>query len=227
MTKSNSSTAPWKGSVWGIGRNLSFTVVAVVESPSRVQLFATPWTAARQASLSLTIPLSLQYCSLQHRSLFSSPDISRTGYHFLFGPPNSFFLELIVTVLQSSLGANWTPSGLGGLIFWCHIFLPFDTVHGVLTARFLEWFAIPSTSGPCFVRILHYYLSVLGGPTQRGSELHWVTQGSDFMVHPPLILNFVFITRMYFLLVYTAYVFLLLLLPELRWILFFILLSFV
>ena len=36
------------------------------------------------------------------------------------------------------------------------------------------------------------------------------------MVNPPLILNLVFITRMYFLLVYTADVFLLLLLPELH-----------
>ena len=32
---------------------------AVVQSPSRVQLFATPWTAACQASLSLTISRSL------------------------------------------------------------------------------------------------------------------------------------------------------------------------
>ena len=30
--------------------------ITVVQSPSRVRLFATPWTAARQASLSLTIP---------------------------------------------------------------------------------------------------------------------------------------------------------------------------
>ena len=34
-------------------------VVAVVQLPSHVQLFATPWTAACQASLSLTIPWSL------------------------------------------------------------------------------------------------------------------------------------------------------------------------
>ena len=32
---------------------------AVVQSPSRVRLFATPWTAAHQASLSLTISRSL------------------------------------------------------------------------------------------------------------------------------------------------------------------------
>ena len=34
-------------------------LVAVVQSLSRVQLFATPWTAARQASLSFTISQSL------------------------------------------------------------------------------------------------------------------------------------------------------------------------
>ena len=44
---------------------------------------------------------------------------------------------------------------LGGLIFQCHIFLPFHTVHGALTARIPEWFIIASSSGPCFVRTLH------------------------------------------------------------------------
>ena len=34
----------------------------------------------------------------------------------------------------------------GRLIFRCHIFLPFHTVRGVLTARILEWFAIPLSS---------------------------------------------------------------------------------
>ena len=38
---------------------LFVSVVAVVQSPSRVWLFATPWTAAHQASLSLTISQSL------------------------------------------------------------------------------------------------------------------------------------------------------------------------
>ena len=42
------------------------------------------------------------------------------------------------------------------------IFLPFYTVYGVLKARILKWFAIPFSSGPCFVRILHHDLSVLG-----------------------------------------------------------------
>ena len=48
-----------------------------------------------------------------------------------------------------------------------HDILPF--VLGVLTARILEWFAFYTSSGPCFVRTLHYDLSVLGGPVQQGS----------------------------------------------------------
>ena len=33
----------------------------------------------------------------------------------------------------------------------------------------LQWFAIPSSSGPRFVRTLHYDLSVLGDPAWHGS----------------------------------------------------------
>ena len=58
---------------------------------------------------------------------------------------------------------------LGGLIFWCHTFLSFRTVHEVLLARILEWFTTSSSRGPHFVRTLHYDLSVLGGPAWCGS----------------------------------------------------------
>ena len=55
-----------------------------------------------------------------------------------------------------------------GLNFQCHIFLLFHMVHGVLAARILEWFAISSSRGPCFVRTLHYDLSIFGGPAGHG-----------------------------------------------------------
>ena len=58
---------------------------------------------------------------------------------------------------------------LRGLIFQCHIFLPFHTVHGVLQARILEWVVISFTCGLHFVRILQYDLSILGGPVWHGS----------------------------------------------------------
>ena len=43
------------------------------------------------------------------------------------------------------------------------------TVHGVIKTRMLKWFAIPCSSVPHFVRILHHDLSVLGGLTWHGS----------------------------------------------------------
>ena len=42
----------------------------------------------------------------------------------------------------------------------------FHTAHGVLKARILlKLFAIPFSSGPCFVRTLHHNPSVFSGPT--------------------------------------------------------------
>ena len=38
----------------------------------------------------------------------------------------------------------------------------FYTVHGVLKARILKWFAIPFSSGPHSVRSLHHDPPVLG-----------------------------------------------------------------
>ena len=37
---------------------------------------------------------------------------------------------------------------------------PFHTVHKVLKAKLLEWVPIPSSSGPRFVRTLHYDPSI-------------------------------------------------------------------
>ena len=78
-----------------------------------------------------------------------------------------FILSGVISPLFSSsiLGTYQT----GEFIFECPVFLPFHTVHGVLKARILKWFALPFSSGPRFVRTLHHDLSVLGGPAQHGS----------------------------------------------------------
>ena len=66
----------------------------------------------------------------------------------------------ISLLLSSSIVVTYQP-GVGGwlLIFQCHIFLPFNSVHGVLKARILMSFAIPFSSGPLSVRPLHHDLS--------------------------------------------------------------------
>ena len=106
-----------------------------------------------------------QYCSSQHQTLLPSPITSTTGCCFCFGSIPSFFLELFLLIISSILG-TYCPREF---IFWCPIFLPFHTVHGILKARILKWFAIPFSSGLCFVRTLHHDLSILGDPTQHGS----------------------------------------------------------
>ena len=73
---------------------------------------------------------------------------------------------IISSFFSSSILGTYHP---GEFIFQCHIFLPFYTVHGVLKARILKWFAIPFSSGPCFVRTLHQHLSIFGGPAWHAS----------------------------------------------------------
>ena len=92
--------------------------------------------AVPQASLSLTISRS----SPKPGAISNSPPLFPSSMLYTFRP--------------------------GELIFWSHIFLPLYTVHGVLVARILEWFAIASSSGPRFVRTLHYDPS---GPALHGS----------------------------------------------------------
>ena len=88
-----------------------------------------------------------------------------------------FLLWLRVFILSGVISPLFSSSILGtyrtgDFIFQCPIFLPLHTVHGVLKARILKWFAIPFSSGTHFVRTFHHDPSVLGGPTQYGSWFH-------------------------------------------------------
>ena len=57
-----------------------------------------------------------------------------------------FILSGVISpLISSSILGTYRP---GEFIFQCPIFLPFHTVHGVLKARILKWFAIPFSSGP-------------------------------------------------------------------------------
>ena len=79
-----------------------------------------------------------------------------------------FFLKLF---LQWSPVAYWTPTNLGSSSFSVLSFCPFILFHGILKARIVTWFDIPSSSGPLFVRTLHDDLSVLHGMAHSFIEL--------------------------------------------------------
>ena len=75
------------------------------------------------------------------------------GHHFCFGP--ALFLELLLRFCPVALLDAFRPRGF---IFQYHIFLFFHTVHGVLEARILKWFAIPflpiHVGWPCIARLI-------------------------------------------------------------------------
>ena len=85
--------------------------------------------------MDLTSQVPLQYCSLQHQSLFPSPVTSTTGRCF------RFFLELF---LHSSPVAYWAPTDLGVRLSVSYLFA-FLYCLWVFKAK---WFAIPFSSGP-------------------------------------------------------------------------------
>ena len=118
-----------------------------------------------QALPAVLATMSMPYCSSEHRTFTSIASHVHNWVLFLLWH-HLFLLSGVISPLISSsvLGTYWP----GEFIFQCPIFLPFHTVHGVLKARILKWFAIPFSSGPHFVRTLHDDPSVLDGPTWHG-----------------------------------------------------------
>ena len=64
--------------------------------------------------MDLTFEVPMQYCCLQHRTLFPSPVISTTGYCFCFGSIPSFSLEFF---FHWSPLAHWVSTDLGSSSF--------------------------------------------------------------------------------------------------------------
>ena len=99
--------------------------------------------------------------------LFTASDFTFSTRHIhncvLFLLWLSLFIPLEL-FLCSSLVATGNLLTWGVLLSVSYLF-PFHTVHGVIKARMLKWFAIPFSSRLCFVRTLHHEPSFLAGPT--------------------------------------------------------------
>ena len=90
-----------------------------------------------------TFQVPMEYCSLQHLASITSHIHSWVLFLLWLHP---FILSGVISpLISSSILGTYRP---GKFIFQCPIFLPFHTVHGVLKARILKWFAIPCSSGP-------------------------------------------------------------------------------
>ena len=91
--------------------------------------------------MDLTFQVSMQYYSLQHRTLCLSPVTSTMGYCFCFGSIPSFFLELS---LHWSLVVCWAPTDLGSSSFIVLSFCLFILFMGFSRQEYWSSFPFPS-----------------------------------------------------------------------------------
>ena len=124
----NAHSHLWKFDLWWIVCR-EFVVVAV-QLPSRLQLFATPWTVARQASLSLPVSWSLlKFTSIDQ---WCDPAISSSDAFFFcpqsFPASETFSMSQLFASNDQNTGVStsasvlpmniqgWFPLGLIGMI---------------------------------------------------------------------------------------------------------------
>ena len=166
-------------------------IIVVVQSLSRVQLFATPWTAARQVSLSFTISQSLL-------KLMSIESVIPSNHLFfchplflllsIFPASGSFLMSQLFASGGQSIGASasapvlpinihdWLPLGLTGLI---------SLQSKGLTSVFSNTTKASTVWCPAFsvIQLSHPYMTT--GKTTAWSELPcpppgiFLTQGSN------------------------------------------------
>ena len=103
--------------------------------------------------------------------LFTASDLASITSHilnrvlFLLWLHPFILSGVISPLISSSIFGIYQP---GEFLFQYPIIFPFHTAHGVLKARILKWFAIPFSSGPHSVCLLHHDPPILCGPTRHG-----------------------------------------------------------
>ena len=127
----------YKSEVMNGGKMYVVVQFSSVQSLSRVWLFATPWIAARQASLSIT-------------NSWSSPRL--TSIESVM--PSSHLILCCPLLLLPPIPPNADTcmcmhacSVVSDSLWPHHCSLPGSSVHGVFQVRTLEWVAISSSRG--------------------------------------------------------------------------------
>ena len=140
-----------------------YTVVAVVQSLTGVQLFVTPWTAAHHASLSFTIPLSLLKLMSIEPMITSNHLI--LCYPLLLLP--SIFTSIRIFSNESVICIRWPK-------YWSFSFStsPFDEYLGLISSR-IDWLDLLAVQGTLKSLLQHY--------SSKASILH--RHSAFFTVH--------------------------------------------
>jgi len=127
-------------------QDLAFAQFSSVQSLSRVRLFATPWTAARQASLSVTSPRSLL-------KLLSIESVMPSNHLILCRPlllPPSIFPSIRVFSNESVLRIRWPK-------YWSFSFSisPSNEYLGLISFR-MDWLDLLAVQGTLKSLLQHH-----------------------------------------------------------------------
>ena len=152
-------------------RNLSS-----VQLLSRVWLFATPWTAAHQASMSIT-----KYGSLL--KVMSIGSMRPSNHLILCRPllfPPSVFPSIRVFSNESVLRIRWPK-------YWSFSICPSNEYSGLISFK-MDWLALPVVQGTLKSLLQHHRksinslaLSVLYSPTLTSMHDYWKNDIFDYM----------------------------------------------
>ena len=149
-------------------------MIFLLFSHCHVQLFATPWTVARQASLSSTISQSLL-------KLMSIELVMPLNYLILCQPLlllPSISPSIRVFSNESALCISWPK-------YWSFSFSPSNEYSGLISFR-IDWFDLHAVEGtlkssptPQFKSINSSVLSFLYSPTLTSIHHYWKNQNFD------------------------------------------------
>ena len=143
-------------------------------SVAHVGLFVTPWTAAHQASLSITIPLSLlKLMSIELVVLFN---------HLILSSPSAFKLSSNGDFSKEpAFPIRWSK-------YWSFSISPFQWIFRIdFLWSWLVWSPCSprdfqeSSPTPQFKSINSLVLSLLYGPTLTSIRDYWRNQSFDYM----------------------------------------------
>ena len=128
-----------------------FHIFSSVQSLSRVQLFATPWTAARQASLSITN-------SWSSPKLMSNESVMPSNHLILCHPlllPPSIFPSVRVFSNELALHIRWQK-------YWNFSFSmsPSNEYSGLISLR-MDWLELLAVQGTLKSLLKHHSLKAL------------------------------------------------------------------
>ena len=166
------------------------TAVVVVQLPSHVQLFVSPWTAALQSSLSFTVSrslLKLMFLDLvmpsNHLILYMFLDLVMPSNHLILYHP----LLLLPSVFPSiRVSYEWALC-IGGPEYWSFSISPLNEYSWLISSS-IDWFDLLAVQGTLksllltsqFKSINSLTLSLLCGPTLTSIHDYWKNHNFDY-----------------------------------------------